>query len=103
MTQTLEKVFRPLALIAMLLLALTGGTIGIQGLEEWKNLAPGTLAYYGMSLMAGLALLVPVAVALRNPLKIRAAALGGVAGALALCFNQVVGLHFKTILCTTPS
>ncbi len=91
-----------LAAIIMMLFGLAGIWIGVPQVLQWASLSARTLAYYGVSLLAGLALLICAALSLR-PAWRKPAALGGLAGGVALLLNQYLGLKFQAILCFTPS
>ncbi len=91
-----------LTAVVMVLFGLTGVWIGAPQVLQWARLSARTLAYYGASFLAGLALLTCGALCLR-PAWRKSAALGGLAAAIALLLNQHLGLRFQAILCFTPS
>lgn len=103
MAKGFARVLGTLALVCVGCTAITGVIIGVGPLRHYTELSPGTLAYYAVSLLAGVALALFLLLAPLFRLKRRTIALGGLGGALALGVNQFVGLHLHTILCFTPS
>ena len=91
-----------LATVVMVLFGLAGIWIGAPQVIRWASLSARTLAYYGISLLAGLALLICSVLSLRTAWR-KPAALGGLAAAAVLLLNQFLGLKFQAILCFTPS
>jgi hypothetical protein len=84
-------------------MAIAAIVIAADPFRRYSDLSKGTLAYYTISLLGGVALLLCLLMALRFPAKLHKVAVGGLAAALALAVNQLVGLRFNTILCFTPS
>lgn len=103
MAKPAEHVFRVLTLICMGCIAITALVIGTGPLRHYMELSKGTLVYYAISLVSGVALALCLFTALRLPSKLHQAALGGLFAILALGINQTVGLRFGTILCFTAS
>ena len=103
MSRSLLRSQRFMVITVLLLFAVAAMWIGFPEVIHWRRLAPGTLAYYAISLLAGVALLVSAVVALFFPAKGSKAAVGGLVAALVLVVNQALGLWLKTILCTTPT
>jgi hypothetical protein len=89
------------AVVVMVIFGLTGFWIGAPEVLRWKDLSARTVAYYGVSLFAGLALLVCSVLSLRKSWRL-AMALGGIAAATVLVLNQFIGLKYQAILCFTP-
>ncbi len=101
MMKILRRTFHSIAIVSMFILGIVALFTGVGGVARWKDLSRGTDAYYAVSLAAGLGLLsfalLAIAVRKRTPL-----AWGGVVAALALGVNQFLGLHWSTILCSSP-
>ena len=91
-----------LGVLIMLLFGLVGIAIGAPSVANWASLSGRYIAYYGISLLAGLALLIFSALALRKAWR-RQMTLCGLAAAAVLVLNQFLGLRFEAILCFTPS
>jgi hypothetical protein len=103
MAKRVEHIFRPLTLLCMGCMAIAAIVIAADPLRRYSDLSKGTLVYYTISLLGGVALLLCLLAALRFPAKLHKVAVGGLAVALALVVNQMAGLRFNTILCFTPS
>ena len=90
------------AVVLMALFGLAGLWIGAPNVLHWADIPTRYVGYYGISLLAGLALLgcslLSIRIACRRPM-----ALGGGAAAVVLLFNQFLGLRFQAILCFTPT
>ena len=102
MAKSLKVMVLYIGVVIMLLFGLTGIAIGAPTLPEWASLSGRYIAYYGISLIAGLALLVSSALSLRKTWR-RQMTLCGLAAAAVLVLNQFLGLQFQAILCFTPS
>jgi len=103
MAKLFERVFGTLTLLCVGGIAITGVIIGAGPLRHYADLSKGTLTYYAISLLAGVALALFLLTAPMFRLKRYMIAIGGVGAALALGVNQFVGLRLHTILCFTPS
>lgn len=103
MGRWLLRSLRFTVIIVFVLFAVAAMWIGLPEVTHWGALAPGTLAYYATSLLAGIALFACAVVALFSSAKRTAAAVGSLLAALVLVANQALGLWLKTILCTTPT
>ena len=103
MARRAEPVFRALTLVSMGSMALAAIITAADPLRRFSELAQGTLVYYTISLVGGLALLLLALLALKFPSRLGKVVAGGLAAALILAINQVAGLRFSTILCFTPS
>ncbi len=101
-TNLIKNAFFSLVVVMTILYGLAGIWIGAPQVLQWASLSARTLAYYGVSLLAGLALLICGALSLRAAWR-KPAALGGLAAAAVLLLNQYLGLKFQAILCFTPS
>jgi len=103
MSRGLVRSLRYLLITVLFLFAVAAMWIGLPEVTHWRALAPGTLAYYATSLLAGFALFACAVVALLSSAKRTKAVVGSMLAALVLVANQGVGLWLKTILCTTPT
>jgi hypothetical protein len=103
MSRSLLRSLRFLFITALVLFAVVAVGIGLPEVTRWPTLAPGTLAYYATSLLAGIALFVCAAAAIFFPAERTKAAVGGLVAASVLVVNQALGLWLKTILCATPT
>lgn len=103
MAKWFERVFGTLTLGCLGGMAIAGVVIGAGPLRNFANLSKGTLAYYAISLLAGVALALFLLIAPKFRMKRPMIALGGLGAALVLVVNQLVGLRLRTILCFTPS
>ncbi len=102
MAKRVEQIFRALTLVCISCMAIAVIVIAADPLSHYSELSRGTLLYYTVSLVVGVALLLYELMTLRFPPELRKLAVGGLAG-LALGINQLVGLRFASILCFTPS
>ena len=102
MVKSLKAMVLYIGVVIMLLFGLTGIAIGAPTVANWASLSARYIVYYGVSLIAGLALLVSSALSLRKTWR-RQMTLCGLAAAAVLVFNQFLGLQFQAILCFTPS
>ena len=103
MSRWLSRLLHFAVITLMALFAIVAVGIGSPEVAHWRALAPGTLAYYATSLLAGVALFACAVVALFSSAKRTKAAVGSLLAALVLVANQAAGLWLKTILCTTPT
>ncbi len=90
------------AVMVLLLFGLAGVWIGAPQMLLWASLSTRTFAYYSVSFLSGLALLICSALSLRRAWQ-KPAAFGALAAAVVLLLNQFLGLKFQAILCFTPS
>ncbi|MGA2629240.1 MAG: hypothetical protein ABSG54_03415 [Terriglobia bacterium] len=102
MVKSLKAIVLFLAVVIMILFGLVGIAIGAPSIADWASLSARYIAYYGISLIAGVALLVSSALSLRKTWR-RQMTLCGLAAAAVLVLNQFLGLQFQAILCFTPS
>lgn len=103
MSRPLLRSLRYFIITVLFLFAVAAMWIGFPEVTHWRALAPGTLAYYATSLLAGIALLVCAVVAVFFTAKRAKAAVASQVPAYVLVVNQALGLLHKTILCTTPT
>ncbi len=102
MSKPIKQIIFCLAVVVTGLFGLTGIWIGGSEALEFMNLSAKTIAYYGISLVAGLALLVSSLLSLRQSWR-QTMALGGLVAATVLVLNHFLGLEFQALLCFTPS
>ena len=85
--------------ILMLLLGLAAIEAGGQGVKQWDAVAQATRIYYGVSLLAGLALVASAAWLGFTRRASRGAIWAGSSAALTLGINQAAGMSLGTIPC----
>jgi hypothetical protein len=103
MAKPAEHVFRVLTLLCVGCMAIAAAAIAVDPLRRYSELSKGTLVYYAISLAGGVVLALCLFMALRFPPKLHKVVVSGLSAILALGINQIVGLHYGTILCFTPS
>jgi len=102
MAKRLKGFARSGVILLLMLFGLTGIFVGGPTLAQSAGLAAKTFAYYAISFLAGLVLLLSCALSFRRAWR-RPMALASVVAAVALPLNQFLSLHFQAILCFTPS
>lgn len=102
MAKLLTRVAGWVVVVVLVLFGLAAAVVGGPGLAQGTDLSAKTFAYYAISLLAGLTLLLCSVLSFRNAWR-RSTALASLAAAVALPLNQFLGLHFQAILCFTPS
>gem|GEM_PF-7018379 len=98
-----EHLLRVLTLLIMGCMALAAIVIASDPVGHYSELSSGTRAYYTVSWVGGIALLLCLVAALGFPSRLHKMVAAGAFAALALAINHAVGLHRGTILCHTPS
>lgn len=103
MTRRPDHLLRGLTLLIMGCMAIAAIVIAADPFGHYSELSTGTRAYYTVSFVGGVALLLCLAAGLGFPSRLPKMVVAGAFAALALAINHAVGLHWGTILCHTPS